>query len=618
RVVRPFVAAPLRELGTWVAGLAMWITVLFALGVLGLWSRPVFVGAFLVLGALGAAAPWVERRLAVTAAPAGGATSAREPTATPEARPRGIAALLWLAGCGAALLGGALFAMAAGPTVSWDADVYHLALPKLFLDHGGFRPVEGNVYSIWPLGVQMIFGLAMAVDDYVLAKLTHFGLGLLTGGTTFLLARRVGLGRPAALAATAAFFANGVVLFEMRVAYVDLAMAFAMAAGQCFLLTTLDDAGPEARRRAHLVLLGSTCGLLAAAKVTGIALAAIALLPLLVAVVRRRLPVAPLAWVVAPIAALWLPWLARSVALTGNPAYPFLYSVFGGPDWSPALGDQLATWQRSIGMGRSVEDFLFLPLRVILEGGEGYARFDGELGSHWLLGVPLAIVGALGSSRRAAAVRRLLLVAGSLFAFWAASSQQMRFLIPMLPLVAVAAAAGLERLGGRWRARALLPAVIALLLMVGSLWAERRLLTSGARHVAIYQETGGVGRWGEIPPPQPPIFARLDALPSETKILFLGSNRRFWTQRELWADSFFEASQIRDALAAAPDVDAALRARSVTHVLWAKRQPPIAWPSPLLDLLRDPRRAQPVAQDDDHVLLALGPGPASSRVEAGR
>ena len=72
------------------------------------------------------------------------------------------------------------FVLALGPHLIWDDDVYHLTLPKLFLEHGGFRPVPLSVYSNWPLNVELLFGLAMLVKDYILAKLLHFGFGLLT------------------------------------------------------------------------------------------------------------------------------------------------------------------------------------------------------------------------------------------------------------------------------------------------------------------------------------------------------------------------------------------------------------------------------------------------------
>ena len=110
--------------------------------------------------------------------------------------------------------------------------------------------------------------------------------------------------------------------------------------------------------------------------------------------------------------------------------------MFGGPGWSAEVGEQFAAWQRSIGMGRDPIDYLLLPFRLLRHSGPGYARFDGALSPVWLAVVPVAL-GAVRSPRG----RRVLAVAGAMFVVWAAGSQQSRFLIPILPLIAAAAVA---------------------------------------------------------------------------------------------------------------------------------------------------------------------------------
>jgi hypothetical protein len=144
--------------------------------------------------------------------------------------------------------------LALTPTVSWDAGAYHLTLPRLYLEHGGFREVPLNVYSYWPQGVQLLYALALAVQDHVLAKLLHFAFGVATlwalaaGCRTF--------HRPASGALAAILFlANGVVAFELRVAYVDLAHAFLLLAGLLFMLQALE------RDPRVLWLSGLCCGL---------------------------------------------------------------------------------------------------------------------------------------------------------------------------------------------------------------------------------------------------------------------------------------------------------------------------------------------------------------------
>jgi len=71
------------------------------------------------------------------------------------------------------------FVLAASPDVAWDAGVYHLTLPKLYIAHHGFRAVAMNVYSHWPLNTELLFAGAMLAKDHILATTLHWGFGIL-------------------------------------------------------------------------------------------------------------------------------------------------------------------------------------------------------------------------------------------------------------------------------------------------------------------------------------------------------------------------------------------------------------------------------------------------------
>ena len=405
------------------------------------------------------------------------------------------------------------------PEVSWDADVYHLTLPRLFIAHGGFRSVPFNVYSHWPLGAELLYAVAMLAKDYVLAKLVHFAFGAATlyaiavgcrefhRGVAAPLAHR-GVAAPLAHRGVAAplaallFLANPVVLTELHVAYVDLAYAFFFTAGFLFALRATAGEGDGA---AHWLLAGICCGVVAGLKVTGIVAAAVVgslAVPSLVAAYRSGLlgsVVGTLALrFVLPVLVLWLPWLVKAWLGTGNPVYPFGYALFGGIEWSSGLAIQFSQWQSSIGMGRDVLDYILLPMRVILEGGVDYPHFDGRIGAFWIVVLPLAL--ALGMRTRL--VRCALLVSGLYFVVWAFSSQQMRFLVPILPLLAMAGAIaicdGIERIGKSWVSwiRVAVLCVFAGVFVVLyrapmsrgiaiSLWSQTEAQTRAGEHLAI-------------------------------------------------------------------------------------------------------------------------------------
>lgn len=557
-------------------GFGFWIVALFLLALTGGLRRPVLLAVAIATSAVALAACW------------------RRPGALRWPRPS-LDAILACAGLAAVLA--PLYLLATTPTVSWDANTYHLTVPKLFLAAGGFREIPFNVYSYWPLNVQLLYALAMALQDYVLAKLLHFGFGVLTLLTVVLGCRAFHRGASGALAA-AFLLANGVVIFELRIAYVDLAHAFFLLTGFLFMLRALED------QRHMLLLSGICCGLAAGVKVSAVVgSAAVGALYLPRLVREARHGTAPL-WsfasrFVAPVIGLWLPWLLRSAWLTGNPVYPFFYGALGGPDWSPELGERFSVWQNSIGMGREPLDYLLLPVRVILSGGPGYPRFDGQLGVFWIAVLPLA----LWAATQVRLARQCLSVAGLYFVFWALSSQQIRFLIPILPILAIAGGVAIVEILDRlerpaWQRLGL--AVVFGATLISAIPGQSRVLAAGYKTLAIYWQAPG----DFLASAAHPVFRFIDEqLPRDARVLVLNTNQVFFCQREVLADSFFEASQIANWTSAAKspaELRRLLEQRGVTHVLLEhRRRDRVDYPPALHQLLRKPSLARQMLRTPD-------------------
>lgn len=567
----------LRALARIVLGCGVWMLALFALAAAGM-LRPAPVAA--LAGAFVAAAVATHRRWRA---------------------PRESAGLGFAAA--AALVTAPFWIGALDYRVAWDADAYHLMLPKRYLAAGGFTPLPMCVYAIWPHATELLFALAMLLRDYALATALHGAFGALSLWAVYVACRAAG--RPAAgwLAAPLAL-ANPVFAFELGVAYVDLAYAFFFSAGVVFAQRALRE--PHVDRGA-LALAGVCGGALAGVKLSGVlgaaAIGALAL-PRLIALVRRgaaRESAALALCFALPVAAGWLPWGLRSALATGNPVYPFFYETFGGPDWNAALGARLTEWLRGMGMGRSPLDYALLPWRVVLEGGPDYAHFAGRLGPHWLLLVPLALV----FGRREPLARAGLAAAGVYFALWAAGSQQMRFLIPLLPALAMACALALDAAFARFaadapgRLRALRAAALALALAFAAGVAREHYESAFASLRALRSEPAA-----RRAAAADPVFRFVAAeLPRAAKLLLLDTNQSFFLERDFLADSFFEVSQLADWLsdASGPDeVAARLAQRGITHVLRdGRRQWGIAWPPALAELLGDPARARPRYRSPD-------------------
>jgi hypothetical protein len=559
-------------------GLIVWIYLLFFFAAVG-WLRAAIVlpvAAAVLLAAVGRAlfrgsggvSTWLRARRAE-----------RIPW-------RGLACA-FAAGVLPALVLAGIFFRDLSPEIGWDANVYHLTLAKLYLAHGGFRRVPFNVYSNWPLNIELLFSLALMVQDYLLAKLVHAYFLFLVVLAVFRICRGQTSREPAWLAtlATLLVLANQVLLFEAVRAYIDLGFAF-------FFLAALACAIEHLRSgaRAPLILCGLCCGALAGTKVSGIAgLGCV----LLIVLAHRPLRFGKqrigeiLASLVLPALALALPWLIKSALYTGNPVYPLLYQRLDGVEWSERLGQQFMAWQQSMGMGRSLHDYLALPIRVIADAGVGYGHFDGYVGRFWLVAVPLSMVTAIFAK----SIRPYLLGAGAYFIFWALSSQQMRFLIAVLPPLAIATALALAWLRDRLPARAA-RAAFQVAVLAGACWALLPILYRSSARGA--EEAKNLFLNGPTDPRSvvPEGYAFINAqTPPDAKIMLLNTNHGFFLDREYIADSFFEASQMNLVLSAAHSEDelaASLAKLGVTHVYMSRRSWDIPYPDLLPSFLRNP------------------------------
>jgi hypothetical protein len=192
-------------------------------------------------------------------------------------------------------------------------------------------------------------------------------------------------------------------------------------------------------------------------KYVGLAVAAIAVLAALTTT-WRRVSVAAVVSFAVPAVVVSLPWYVKNAVLTGDPLYPFLR---GGtnPDGLAATREVL----EGFGYGRSLLDALLLPIRL-LGGADAFDR--GDFISP--LFAALAPVAALDRAARPA-VRVIGLATIAFLVFWFLTSQQARFLLPLMPPLAVASAVGAVALARSGRVgRVVVIAAVAGSLAVGA------------------------------------------------------------------------------------------------------------------------------------------------------
>ncbi len=230
------------------------------------------------------------------------------------------------------------------PPVGGDQTKYQLVYPRLYALAGGLVPTPWSFWGQMQFLPNFVFALGFAASGDVLARLLNGAMGV---AAALALATLVGarLAPRAGAIAGALFFTLPITWSLMTHAGVDLAVVLYMALGTAALLAWAAEGRAGDLRRAALM-----AGLAAGSKLLGLlvpALLGAALLAVLAwrAEPGRRLVRAGLAFGLMVLVAA-SPWYVRNAVETGNPIYPFGYSVFGGRYWSSEASEYLADYYR--------------------------------------------------------------------------------------------------------------------------------------------------------------------------------------------------------------------------------------------------------------------------------
>ena len=323
--------------------------------------------------------------------------------------------------------------------VGWDEMVYHLPVPLRWLSDGQ-ATVYGDIpYSALPSGMDYLFMVALGAGGITGAHALKSCIWLLV---MLLLYRnlRHALHPSIAFALTLAFAWTDVMLVQALEAYVEIGMI--MAAGamllhlQCMRGTITGRDG---------ILLGIICGAAMGIKPLAVVLALVAAI---LAWQYRHLRLNR-ATARAFIAACTISILAvaiyygRSWLATGNPVYPFYAGIFT-PD-NPIAG-LVSDYHHGGTTGRFGGTRAIGLAAPVLMPFMRHA-FDGSFGWQGLIITILALAAVIFHRK----VRVLLIGASVFLLFWAATSQQARFLAMGAFCCWLAAAFGLSMLGKRTR-----------------------------------------------------------------------------------------------------------------------------------------------------------------------
>jgi len=461
--------------------------------------------------------------------------------------------------------------VALAPALKWDALVYHLDLPKLFLAAGRIYLPPGGFFFGMPALAEMAYLWAMALHSGSTAAVLGWAVGLLSMvSLAGLVYRRIS--RPQAWVGPAVLFSGATVSRMMGWAYEDLwTILFAV------LLLLALDLWLESSSQRWLILAGVSGGMMVGTKYTGALVVLAAGLVILIVSRARGGRALGIFWGTAVLVAS--PWLVRNAALTGNPFYPLLFPTHQ----VDAL--ELQFYSSAGQSARTLWDDLVLPVTASIFGQEGAPGFSASIGPLMVALIPGLL---LSRGRFSGDSVRLLRAAGilglSAWVAWAVLAHvsslliQTRLYFGFLPALALLGVAGLASIDSRRRG-AVRIGVLASFLIGLALVLEA--FNEGLNFASLnpIPVLGGEESEGQFLAERlgwyEPAMEAVNSLPAGSKVVFLWEARGYYCRISCLPDEIIDRwwhlLRVRGDSQSIVDL---WREQGVTHVLiydWGAR-----------------------------------------------
>ena len=292
----------------------------------------------------------------------------------------------------------AVIFLASVPPISRDALNHHLAIPKMYLHHGGIYEIPSMHFSYFPMNLDLLYLLPLYFHFDIVANYIHFFFALLTAGLLYHFLQKT-TNRTYGLLGALLFLTTPVIVKLSVTAYVDLGLIFFSWVCLYSFFQWCDNAFTLR----HLVAAGIACGLAMGTKYNGLILLLImaTLIPLTYSQTTNRNclqsdhrkknlnSLKGLQWsgiFILIALVVFSPWMIRNTIWKHNPVYPLYDSVFNPParsiDDATREKDQPrnAFWQRKNIYNETFIQTMLIPIRAFFQGEDDNPQFfDGKL-----------------------------------------------------------------------------------------------------------------------------------------------------------------------------------------------------------------------------------------------
>lgn len=466
--------------------------------------------------------------------------------------------------------------LALAPPVKTDALVYHLAIPKAYLENHGIVNLPNNIYSFFPLLFDMVFLFAMTIGGEALPALCGLGMVFLLLMGLWVYFRQY-LSPRLAWFVPVLFFSTPTFFEISASAYIDLALA-----GFIFFTFYAWDRWRETRLPFWFFYMCLCAGAAWATKLTGMILIPLVALGIALAGRQDNNPLRVLKRMAIFFGIVFLfmaPWWFRNYQFAGNPFLPLLMPLLGGEsgiNWDPNRMALFDHYVRMFGMGRGLGDLLLLPFNLTFNAEPDSLKFDGRIGILFFMLIPAVIVG--GWKNRSPRLVSLAVFSAILMLFWFIYFQYVRFLAPAFTALTLIGVTCLDKAtqpapkansSPRWPGRILLGmmacGVLFNLSLVWDIWQKKDPI-----QYVVGQETRDEYMARNIS--RYPMYQAMNELGPEAKVflVFMG-NLGYLAERPFYSDSIYEAHTLQKILErdASPEgLRRQLKNLGITHMMF--------------------------------------------------
>ena len=471
------------------------------------------------------------------------------------------------------------------PPVSKDALVHHLAIPKLYLKHGGMYEIPFMPFSYYPMNLDLLYLIPLYFGNDIMPKLIHFSFALLTAWLIFnYLKRRINA--IYALLGIIFFLSIPIIVKLSTTVYVDLGLIFFSTASLLLLLKWIE----KGFHLKILILSAFFCGLALGIKYNG--LIALFILTFFVPFLYSRymqgnkprfLTAAGYGILFLFVALLFFsPWMIRNYIWTSNPIFP-LYDHWFNPQ-NAVNGQTAGIFAfRSLVYHETWWQIVLLPLRVFFQGQDGSPQyFDGQL-NPFLLFLPFFSFYHIRKDPQILRNEKKILLAFACLFFTSAffsSGMRVRYISPMLPPLILLSIFGIRKmveavsgLGAQYLRIIGFGAILSILSF--SLWLNAYYILNQYKYVNPFSYLNGTlsrDQYINKYRPEYPLMQYINKnLSKDAKILFIYlGNRAYYCDREYVFDMNNNRSIFRQIVKGSSEPETiflGLENMGITHLL---------------------------------------------------